>query len=69
MTVELQWDYCECGCKCFVAKGTDYSIYLDLNTGKFTLFESYWRNQEIFDSYEGAQKAALERFKEKMGWS
>lgn len=58
---KLKWDYCECGCKCYVAEGTDFHIYWDLDKS-YTLFEGRFRNNlRTFDSMKDAKKAAQER--------
>lgn len=60
---KLKWEYCECGCKCYVAEGTDLHIYWDLKN-KWTLFEGRFRhNVKEFDSQEAAEKDAEERNK------
>jgi hypothetical protein len=54
----LKWDYCECGCKCFVVEGTDLHMFDDLN-GKYTLFEGRERvNSVDHTSFKDADKDA-----------
>ena len=56
---KLNFEYCECGCKCFTAD--KYSIYWDLGK-KYFLWEGYRQNQQIFPSMKDAEAEAQKRF-------
>ena len=59
----LKWDYCECGCKCFVVEGTNLHMFDDLN-GSYTLFEGRERlHPAKHTSFKDADKDAHERVK------
>lgn len=59
---KLTWEYCECGCKCYVATGTSFHIFWNLGT-KYTLFEGRFRdNTQVFKTYEAAQAEAQRRY-------
>lgn len=60
---KLNFEYCECGCKCYVAEG--YHIFWDLKK-KYTLFEGRFRsNLQEFSSMEDAEDEAQKRFENK----
>ncbi len=64
-TIQLQWSYCECGCKCHTARGTNFHIFWDLKD-TYTLFESFLgsrSNAQEFATYKEAKMAAERRFK------
>jgi len=57
----LEWDYCKCGCKCNVAKNTNFHIFDNLK-GKYTLFEGRDRlNSQDFRSSRAAEREAQRR--------
>lgn len=65
----LQFEYCECGCHCFVAssKGMTYSIFMTIVEGeesKYLLSRGHrsYGGQIIFFTYEEAIKAAQDNF-------
>lgn len=63
----LRWEYCECGCKCFVAEGTRFHVYWDLGS-RWYLWEGRFRDkQEVFYSNEEAKKEARKRFARREG--
>jgi hypothetical protein len=60
----LQFEYCECGCKCHTAssKGIEYSLYNDLNPSKltFTLRRGHsWMGTQIGPKYATFQEAVI----------
>jgi hypothetical protein len=59
---KLAWNYCECGCKCYVASGTSFHIFWDLGK-KYTLFEGRFRdNSREFSSFDAAKDEAQRRY-------
>jgi hypothetical protein len=61
----MTWDYCECGCKCYVLEGTSFHMYNDLKGG-FTLFEGRERlNVKKHRSFEAADRDARKRIRDR----
>jgi hypothetical protein len=59
----LQFEYCECGCKCHSgsSKGLEYSIYNDLkNKLAFTLTRGHgWRGPQVGPRYANFSEAVM----------